>query len=93
MAFDYYKKWHGVEVFEGISIKQFKEEYDKIKVSPDKVPVASTVLPIFASDGCSLRGEKDVILYEVAIFWETASPAEVPIKATEAPKVEKKWVM
>ena len=76
---DYHNKTRHAVYFNRITGVKFQEEYAKISESTDKVPVASTLIPILCSNGCTLyaSAEKEGILtetqyplYDAFIYYE-----------------------
>jgi hypothetical protein len=72
---DYYKKSKGVTFVGIVTGKEFEQKYMEISNSEDKLPTASTIIPINSSD------KEAEPIFHAWIYWETAPvPDEVIVQ-------------
>jgi len=76
---DFHGKTRACEVFERITLQEFKKAYTCISLSTDKVPVASTVFPITDSAGMTTGKYNAIIFFEIPSVPTPLAP--VPKKA------------
>jgi len=75
---DYYKKQRHVEIFQNITLEQFRTFYMGIALSDDKVPTASTLYPLGdGSDGSSRK-------YDAVIYYITTPGDKKPELSMDA---------
>ena len=70
MSSDYNGLFSGVKYLGIITGKEFEEAYNEMSASPDKTPVASTVLPVRSNVQSSVIGTK----IQAWIFYKVREP-------------------
>ena len=70
---DYFGKKKGVVYLGVITGKEFEKVYQEMSNSPDKLPLASTIIPLTDSNGCTLFQDADSQepVIQAWIFYET----------------------
>jgi hypothetical protein len=70
-----------VKAFRELTVHEFAEAYNELSMSPDKLPVASTPIPIIEEGGKGVMFEGKQ-LYNWLLFYETK---ESPTQETKKP--------
>lgn len=98
---DYFGKHRDSTALGIVTMKQFEDAYREMSNSPDKLPVASNIIPVFGANGSSLFKQvikKDAqgndmttnsgeVLYNAIIFWETTGNNTAQEKPHAGPDV------